>query len=213
MPRHKDGGNCEEVIGELSSIIRGTVSRTVNHEFCPSALKDGLHEVDAETTQSVTVHDHNFFDQVAEHGVQKGNKAFPFKVDAAANVGDDFVIGEGFLKVFLLTSEVLALMRRRHADVDDSTFGLRGRLSTLVSEEFSQMSEVVQTLAFSSLKPDMSKRAVVRPHAESLLVDVVYVLDHPARHECRFMVTFGHAVVRACLKNQDHGCLILKNSL
>ena len=131
MPRHKDGSNCEEVIGELSSIIRGTVSRTVNHEFCPSAFKDGLHEVDAETTQSVTVHDHNFFDQIAENGVQKGNKAFPFKVDATANVGDDFVIGEGFLKVFLLTSEVLSLVRRRHADVDDSTFGLRGRLSTL----------------------------------------------------------------------------------
>ena len=81
-------------------------------------------------------------------------------------------------------------------------------MSTLVSEELLQMSEVVQTLAFSSLKPDMSKRAVVRPHAEGLLVDVVYVFDYTARHECRFMVTFWHAVVQACVKNQDHGCLI-----
>ena len=84
----------------------------MNHEFSPSALKDGLHEVDAEAAQSVSVHDHNLLDQVAECGVQKGNKALPLEVDTAANVGDELVVWERLLQVFLLTREVRSLVTR-----------------------------------------------------------------------------------------------------
>jgi len=112
MPRHKDRRDGEEVVGELTGVVSGSVCRTVNHEFSPSALKDGLHEVDSEAAQSVSVHDHNLLDQVAEHGVQKGNKALPLEVDAAANVGDELVVRVGFLQVFLLTREVRSLVTR-----------------------------------------------------------------------------------------------------
>jgi len=84
----------------------------VNHEFSPSALKDGLHEVDSEAAQSVSVHDHNILDQLAECGVQNGNRALPLEVDTAANVGDELVVWERLLQVFLLTREVRSLVTR-----------------------------------------------------------------------------------------------------
>ncbi len=86
MSGNKYRGNCEEVIRKFGGGVRGVVRRTVNHEFDPKFCKDGFHEVDGESTQSVSVHDHNFFDISIDCGVQNGRKAFAFEVKAAPNV-------------------------------------------------------------------------------------------------------------------------------
>jgi hypothetical protein len=72
MSRHKDCRNGKEVIGKLPCIVLGTVWRTVNHEFCANFCKNGVQEVGLKATQSVSVHDHNLFDQSVDNGVQNG---------------------------------------------------------------------------------------------------------------------------------------------
>ena len=199
MARHKDSGDGKQIVGEFPCVIcviLRTVLRTVNHEFCPSALKEGFHKVDGETTQSVSMHDHNFFDQASEDCVQKGNKALPFEVDATPDIGDDFVVRERLLEIFALASKVFPLGCGGHASVDDLALGDRGRFS-LVAEDFAQVLDVVKPFA-SRVVSDMTQHAGVRPDAESLLGDVVGTTHNPSGDKGYVMGTFWHCCPGAC---------------
>ena len=86
MTRHKDRGDCKEVIGEFSDVFFASVWRTVNQGFRARLLKDELQELGSEATEPVPVHDYNLFDQTGEDAFQKGRKAFALEVEAAADV-------------------------------------------------------------------------------------------------------------------------------
>ena len=82
----------------------------MNHEFCASFCKYGVQEVGPKATQSVSVHDHNLFDQSVDNGVQKGFKPFPLEVETAPGIGDELVVRVRFLEVRLLSGKVVLLV-------------------------------------------------------------------------------------------------------
>ena len=45
MSRHKDRGDCKEVVGEFSGVFFTSVWRTVNQEFRARLFKDELQEL------------------------------------------------------------------------------------------------------------------------------------------------------------------------
>lgn len=176
ISRHKDGCNGKEVVGKFLAVVVWTVWRTVNHEFCASFRKDGVHKVIPESAQSVTVHDHNLLDHSVDNGVQKGFKTFPFEVDAAPNVGDEFMGRERLLEILLLAGKVVALVGRRDAGVDNASTSFIGRFDGIVAQEFSEVVHVVQTFPLIPLEAHVPERAAISPRSEGLFVDCVGLL-------------------------------------
>jgi hypothetical protein len=58
MTRDKEGGDSEEVIGEIT-LVRGAFISTVNHDPRASFREDEVQEVEAKSRKPVAVHDHN----------------------------------------------------------------------------------------------------------------------------------------------------------
>ncbi len=85
----EDLDNGDEVGDKLG--LRGVYSTVENHDPSTVFLDKPLDEFKSKTTQSVSVGNHNFFDKSALAEFQYLAQAFSFKVEAAADIGDDFV--------------------------------------------------------------------------------------------------------------------------
>jgi len=97
----KDGVDGEKILCQFvkSSGVRllgngrvVVVVCTENHEFDLALLEDVFDEFDSETTESVSMGDHNFCEISLQSGVQNGLKPFAVPVDAASDVGDDLIV-------------------------------------------------------------------------------------------------------------------------
>jgi hypothetical protein len=105
----KDGGNCHEVFGELPGSFL-LIIRIENHESDVTGLEKPLKEVKGNATESVSVGNHNFFDQSSACLVQNGTQPFPLEVDAGSNVGNDGMAGVLLAGVLDLMGEVSLLL-------------------------------------------------------------------------------------------------------
>ena len=114
--------------------------------------------------QSVFVGHHNFFDHSSLDLLQKPRKAFPFVVEAGADVFEDLVGRVLFLELGFLALEVIFLLRRRDSTVDrprdsfgdaldDSLMIFLGRGGKLVSAVSSMATNGCSVLDFSSSCP------------------------------------------------------------
>lgn len=94
----------------------------MNHEFCPSFLKDPLTELESIATQSVFVGNHNFCDFALIHSFQKGCKTAAVEIEPTADVPDNVVKGDfraRFLEVGNLSVEIGRLVAGGDSRVDE----------------------------------------------------------------------------------------------
>ena len=125
--------------------------RTVNHDLGAELFKEEQHEVEAESTQAVFVHDHNLFDHAADDSVQKGLKTFALEVEPASDVGYEGVMREGGAQVSLLSFEIGALLRRGDPGVNDALILSRNcSLGFFVADPVFDALQVVESSTVSS---------------------------------------------------------------
>lgn len=182
MPRHKEGGDGEEVVGKLAwaapiPVSLGTAQPVENHEFCPSFPKDVLQEFGSKAAQPVPVHDHNLRDISSVDLVHQGAQSLALEVEARADVLDDLVVWVLGLEVFNLPDEVLFLAGAADpcvedplslvvAGFDDAFFRL------FVSEKLGKMVGVVEAPS-AATGAHTSQLACMCPVAQRLAGDVV----------------------------------------
>jgi len=85
------------------------VRLTVNHDAAAKLFADALDKLKGESTQSVTMGNHDFCDASFANSFQKFDKTGPFPVETASNVTDEPVLRESSGKVVSLSLEVSAL--------------------------------------------------------------------------------------------------------
>jgi hypothetical protein len=153
----------------------------VHHEPRVSLLEEVFHELNSEAAEAVSVGNHNLLDQAAVDAVQNGKKAFAAEVEAAANVGNDFVSRVDFLEGFDLARGVSARFLFGATDpcVDDALCLGSGCFDTLVPEEPPDAIKVVETLVGSSSSPDADcgDLALFLPAAQCGVGDLVVDSD------------------------------------
>lgn len=110
------------------------------------ALEDGLEQVKGETTESVSVGNHNLVDSSLEDAFQKGLQSSALEVEARPDVAEDAVEGVAPLEVLDLPLEVFLLVRGADAGVDDF-FLLGALIVAVVAEELEDVVSEVQALA------------------------------------------------------------------
>lgn len=86
--------------------------RVENHEPEVVVTRKGLKEFKSEPAQPVFVSDNQLFDLSAHDALQYGEKSFSLKVEAAADVGNDFVIRELLFEESGLSREIVFLPPR-----------------------------------------------------------------------------------------------------
>ena len=85
MLGHKEVTNCEEILSEFGVVVVGSgcVRITRNHVEGGAVSLDGaFKELDAKTSESIPVGDHNIDDAVAFDELQKGKQTFALEVEA-----------------------------------------------------------------------------------------------------------------------------------
>lgn len=116
----EDGDDGEEIVAELGVGVVNLVCLIANHDFAATALEDVLDEFEGDTTEPVTMGDHNLADISFERSVQNSEKTGALPVDATRDVRDDFVLRVRFLEQLDLAPEVVPLRGTRDPRVDDA---------------------------------------------------------------------------------------------
>ena len=175
MGRNEDGGDREEVTGEVAFVV--VFMSTVNHEFRASLCEDELQELASNARKSVAVG--NFRDHALEDAFQKGLQTFTVEVDAASDVPDDGVSRVRFLEVVNLALEVATLFA--DAGVDVRAFVTSGVLSEQILDPVNVVSP------FASGESEVIEASGGRPGTERSRGDSILVFEI----HCRFEWNFG----------------------
>ncbi len=180
MGRNEDGGDREEVTGEVAFVVVVFMS-TVNHEFRASLCEDELQELASNARKSVAVG--NFRDHALEDAFQKGLQTFTVEVDAASDVPDDDGVSRvRFLEVVnLALEEVATLFGAADAGVDVRAFVTSGVLSEQILDPVNVVSP------FASGESEVIEASGGRPGTERSRGDSILVFEI----HCRFEWNFG----------------------
>ena len=116
----EDGDDGEEIVAEFGVGVVNLVCLIANHDFATTALENVLDEFEGDTTEPVTMGDHNLTDISFERSVQNSEKTGALPVDATRDARDDFVLRVRFLEQLDLAPEVVPLRGTRDPRVDDA---------------------------------------------------------------------------------------------
>ena len=110
---HKVVTNGEEIVSEFLGVVGGGRDFLTRNQVqcCLMFSERTFNEIDSESSQSVTVGDHNTRDMSLFDELQKGDKSPALEVEAGSDITDDFVV-----RRVLLFEEVLL---GRDASVQD----------------------------------------------------------------------------------------------
>jgi hypothetical protein len=135
-----------------------------NHEFCVVAIEQPFQELHADACESVAVGHHNFCDSAATDGVQKGEETRALPVDTTGNVLNEFMDRFGGTEIVTLALEIGVLMLGADTGVANAAAYV---LLVVNTEDLGDISDVVETLACTTLTADNLNFALLCPSAKS----------------------------------------------
>jgi hypothetical protein len=130
LSRHKEGGDGDEVVGQLALWIEGVesggrswIALADHHEPDVVALKHVLQQLRGKASESVSVQHGDLVDQAREASVQNGAETLAPEVEATSHFGDDLVVGAEASELGDLALEVGPLLLARDPRVGDALAG------------------------------------------------------------------------------------------
>lgn len=121
----EDLDDGEEVVGEL--LLCGQVCGVEDEQADAALLEDVFQQLEGKAAQAVPGGHHDFSESSLVCGVQKGEQPLALPVDARADVGDELVVWVLGQQEVGLALQVVLLLGRGDAGVDDLCFLLRLR--------------------------------------------------------------------------------------
>jgi hypothetical protein len=119
---------------------------TVNHDFGSEVPEEPLHQFERESTESVSVGNHNFFEFSSAESFQKGEKTSALPIESRADVGNDFVVWVLLTEVRDLPLEVFLLLFGRDSGIAHSD-SLGGSFRFVLLEQPGEVSLRVESFA------------------------------------------------------------------
>lgn len=159
MLGNKDSSDGQQVFCKFGGCVSFvTVRLTVNHDGAAKLFADGIDKLKCESTQSVSMGDHDLRDTSIADPFQKGDKPGALPVESASNVADKFVVRIGSSQLIALSSEISSLLVATNSGVADLCL-LNGGGLLSESEESCDIRIHVETFAeaWGSYELDVSE--------------------------------------------------------